>query len=428
MGARSRRARGEVRALASAAKGGCGWTEARGSDILGSMITSFRNNLARRLIHVAALAAPVAAASSTSGCSENCGSDTAPVMQVCFDPATADAGVPLDAGPMTNGCPAADSSNLFSALDVLVPGNPDRWIVTSGPTNQGSQCCYDVQPDNCIGGRPFLVGGRPLVASVQRGDTGWSDDGDPLPDTVGLPDELRAELAAAWTRDGLFEHASIASFARFSLELVAVGAPAELVELAHRAALDEVRHARLCLSLAGAYAGGPVGVGPLPLGGRIEVTSDLASMAARAAREGCIGETVAAVLAAQQLAHATDPAVRRALAIIAADEARHAELAFRAVAWAMRTGGAPVRAAVAAVLALLDGESDAGAPRHEGPLDRHGRLEAEEQRRVVAQAIAEVVRPAARALLGTAAWSPEAVQPAGAKLDEGGLALVLQQP
>lgn len=59
-----------------------------------------------------------------------------------------------------------------------------------------------------------------------------------------------------------------------------------------------------------------------------------------------------------------------------------------------------MRAAVADVLAHLDGEEDAGAPRREGMLDRHGRLEAEEQRRVVAQAIAEVVRPAARALLG----------------------------
>ncbi len=372
----------------------------------------FRYDLARRLVHVAALAAPFAAASSTSGCGiPGCGDDTNPVMQLCFDPATVDVAFPLDAGPTTNGCPTSSSGELQEALNASGHGQPFKWIVSAGPTIQGTECCYTAQADNCIGGRPFLVDGHPLVAPGQRGEDGWTSSGDRLPDTRGLSAELCAELADAWTRDGLFEHASVASFARFSLELLATGAPAELVELAHRAALDEVRHARLCLSLAGAYAGAPVGVGPLPLGGSVEVESDLASMAARAAREGCIGETVAAVLAAEQLARATDPVVRRTLEIIAADEARHAELAFRAVAWAMRVGGAPVRAAVAAVLEPLEGDADTGAPRREGPLDHHGRLEAEEQRRVAAQAMAEVVRPAARTLLGAAARLREAVQP-----------------
>jgi hypothetical protein len=36
----------------------------------------------------------------------------------------------------------------------------------------------------------------------------------------------------------LFQHASVASFARFSLELLALGAPPDLVAAAHAAALD----------------------------------------------------------------------------------------------------------------------------------------------------------------------------------------------
>src|SRR6185369_11435722 len=100
-----------------------------------------------------------------------------------------------------------------------------------------------------------------------------------------------------WTRDGLFEHASVASFGRFALELLAAGAPAALVEDAHRAALDEVRHARLCFDLASAYAGEAIAPGAFPFEGRVEVTSDLASIASRAAREGCIGETIAAAVA-----------------------------------------------------------------------------------------------------------------------------------
>jgi hypothetical protein len=53
---------------------------------------------------------------------------------------------------------------------------------------------------------------------------------------------------------------------------------------------------------------------------------------------------------------------------------------------------------VAAALEDLDRGDDGATPR-EGPLDRHGHLDAEEERRLAACAIAEVVRPAARALL-----------------------------
>src|SRR5262249_55284357 len=144
--------------------------------------------------------------------------------------------------------------------------------------------------------------------------------------------------------------ASVASFARFSLALLAAGAPADLVALAHQAALDEIQHARLCFALASRYAGEEIAPGPFPLGAEIPVSASLVAIAVSTVEEGCIGETMAAVIAAEQLARATDPAVRAALARIAADEARHAELAWRTVAWAVRAGGSEVRAAVAEVL------------------------------------------------------------------------------
>src|SRR6185436_14431991 len=173
-----------------------------------------------------------------------------------------------------------------------------------------------------------------------------------------------------------------------------------LVEGAHRAALDEVRHARLCLALASAYAGEPAAPARFPFEGSVEVTSDLAAVAARAAREGCVGETVAAVHAAEQLSRATDPAVRAALAIIAEDEARHAELAWRAVRWAIGEGGAPVRAAVAAVFAALGPEGDAvDGAIDDDRLEAYGRIGASAARASAARALAEVVEPCARALL-----------------------------
>ena len=45
---------------------------------------------------------------------------------------------------------------------------------------------------------------------------------------------LRRRLAELWSQDALLEHASIASFSRFALQLLAVAAPPALVAGAHR--------------------------------------------------------------------------------------------------------------------------------------------------------------------------------------------------
>jgi hypothetical protein len=251
------------------------------------------------------------------------------------------------------------------------------------------------------GGRPFLVEDESRTAPIRR-DAGdrWEEARATTPRTHDLTADQRAELAEAWMKDGLFEHASVASFGRFALELLAVGAPSDLLEQAHRAAIDEVRHARLCLGLASAYAGVPLTPAKFPFDGRVEVDANLATVAARAAREGCIGETLAAILAAEQLLHAEDPAVRAALVVIAEDEARHAELAWRTVAWALRTGGAEVRAAVTAVFA----ETSVPAPSIEArleasPLLAHGRLSSADVQLTLERGLREVVLPGARALL-----------------------------
>jgi hypothetical protein len=264
------------------------------------------------------------------------------------------------------------------------------------------------------GGRPFLVGGEARVATAEAGPgaRGWTA-GD-APSLADLTPAQRAALAEAWTTDALHEHASIASFSRFSLDLLAAGAPADLIELAHRAALDEVRHARLCFALASAYAGRDLGPGPLPLDGPVHdggdpqtpatgvsVDGSLAALAASTFAEGCVGETVAAVVAAEQLARATDPAVRAALAEIAADEARHAELAWRTLSWAVQRGGPEVCTAVERSLAALLASDARRAGDDAAPagLSPHGRLDATDKARAAASAMEEIVLPAARALL-----------------------------
>jgi hypothetical protein len=301
--------------------------------------------------------------------------------------------------------------DLDEALDYL----PSRqigceWVSGFEPSDPG-ECCYEVTYD-CGVGRPYTDGGETRSATPQWGtESSWSRGG--TADACGLSAEARRELAEAWCADGMYEHASVASFARFAMELMAVGAPAELVEAAHHAAADEVRHARACLALASTYAGRPVSPGAFPFEGRADVSSDLAEIAARAAYEGCVGETVAAIQAAEQLNVATDPHVRDVLGSIAEEEARHAELAWRTVAWAIGRGGEPVRNAVAGALrAAMDHLLES---RPEGPLatspsaelSAHGRLDAARIMAVRAQAIREVVAPcAARLMRGEATRTP----------------------
>jgi hypothetical protein len=383
---------------------------------------SFRRTLMGRLVGAAALVAPPVLMAAT-GCGPTGGtggSSSQPIERCIVWPPPQGTGGAGGAGGGAGGgtggaepdggapaCPASGDALPFIQQQEMGVQGCGGEVVMSGPTIKNGQCCYQVQEIACGEvGRPFLVDGRALAATARPDHRdGWSAPGALVPRTDDLSAEVRERLAVAWGRDGLFEHASVASFGRFALELLAAGAPADLIEEAHRAALDEVRHARLCLGLAGAYAGGAVAPAPFPFDGRVEVSPDLADIAARAAREGCIGETLAAVQAAEQLARATDPAVRAALAIIAADEARHAELAFRAVAWALREGGAGVRAAVQAALdeGIRAAASEAGDDCVDAAMIAHGRLDAETRRRAVTRALDEVVRPSTEAMLAPAA-------------------------
>ena len=67
--------------------------------------------------------------------------------------------------------------------------------------------------------------------------------------------------------------------------------------------------------------------------------------------EGCIGETSAALEALEAADTASDPVIRAAYTQIAADEQRHAELAFRFTRWALQQDSALVEGRIRAALA-----------------------------------------------------------------------------
>jgi hypothetical protein len=177
-----------------------------------------------------------------------------------------------------------------------------------------------------------LVSDLPRVAEIAP-RTDWLD-ASLTPNLSGLSPQQRAELAAHWARLGQMEHASIAAFARFNLQLLSLAAPAELVTACQRALVDETNHTRLCFGLASQYAGTSLGPDRLEIQHCLE-DDDLEAVMRLVLSEGCIGETVAALEALEGAASATDPVVRQVLQRIARDEQAHAELAFKFIRWAL---------------------------------------------------------------------------------------------
>lgn len=273
--------------------------------------------------------------------------------------------------------------------------------VVSGPVLEGGQCCYDMlaTTSRCYVGRAFLVEDGFLKSTVRQGGD-WSYG--PSPSVSNLDQKTRQALAEAWAKDGLFEHASVATFARFAIQLLSVGAPARLLHETLAAGRDEIRHAELCFALASAYAGQPLEADCFPIGDQLKVDRTLPEIVTETVVEGCIGETLAAMQAAAQLELASDPAVVAALASTIEDESRHAELAWRVVAWAVRSGGPEVRAAAARAFAGFRPPSPPHIDLEDVSLESfaaHGRLTPEHARAVALDALDRVVRPCAAALL-----------------------------
>ena len=290
-------------------------------------------------------------------------------------------------------CPAADQ---VSPSDLFLPGKcgdfeisdvrgtPTRESLnTQGTADPTPACCYkadvvDKSSGECVIGRPYFEDGVDLCAPLY-GDAVLA--------------EPAAARAAAWARAGAGEHASVAAFARLTMQLLALGAPTDLLRGAQQAALDEIGHAEQCWALAERFGAVTVAPGPFPFSRDVSVGISLAELASAAVLEGCLAETLGAHVAQVAAVRAPEAEVRAALSGIAAEEATHAVLSFRVVAWALRVGGAPVAAAVHAAFSQpcprLDLEE----------LALRANVDLAELERAVEQGMAEVIRPAAQRLL-----------------------------
>ncbi|MEO8706121.1 MAG: ferritin-like domain-containing protein [Kofleriaceae bacterium] len=257
------------------------------------------------------------------------------------------------------------SKSRFEPAHVAIPRPPGG---TSAPSKIDARCAntlrikgelrplshYDAAQDRCMywglrfvpsgTGRPARVDGAARVGDLATG-VGWHAE---VPALAADP-----EAAATWTRTAQLEHASIAAFSNLALQLLAHGAPAELIEATHAAALDELRHARIAFAIASQYAGVAVGPAAFPEAARMSAEVTLRALALETFVDGCIGEACGAA-EAYRAAHG---ALAPILHAIAEDEARHAALAWGVVRWCVAQEPA-ILDALHALLGRADGDPE----------------------------------------------------------------------
>src|SRR5260221_8354229 len=176
-----------------------------------------------------------------------------------------------------------------------------------------------------------------------------------------------AGLADQWRENGKTEHASVAAFARLTLDLMALGAPPALIAAANRDALEETRHTELCFSLARALDGKSVSPGPFPQAQRVATlprsrTLALAKLAVDSLVDGALHEGVSARIIAKLARRCEVPAIRAALEEIAADEGRHTAHGWAVVGWCLDEGGRPVAEALLGAIRALPEQMQSSLP------------------------------------------------------------------
>ncbi len=174
----------------------------------------------------------------------------------------------------------------------------------------------------------------------------------------------RSALAAQWRENGRTEHASVAAFARLTLDLMDLGAPPELLVAAQNDGLDEVRHAELCFGLARALDGRAAGPGPFPAAGKASGgfgsrTARLAALAVSSLVDGALHEGVSARVIARLARRCEIPSIAALLRTPRARRraARRARLGRWSRAVRGSAGGTPVVEALRGALAVLPSKS-----------------------------------------------------------------------
>lgn len=166
-----------------------------------------------------------------------------------------------------------------------------------------------------------------------------------------LDPDVRAELARIWAERIPTEYRSITGFSTLSFDLIAAGAPVDLVAVCHRVCIDELRHTELAVRMVEIYGGT---LPELPREISVLPSDESLNVVAQACRSAilisCLGETFACTELAMLRDRAVDPVVAGVLRIFLADEIVHARIGWAYLAHAFKTADENTRKAVAAAI------------------------------------------------------------------------------
>ncbi len=162
----------------------------------------------------------------------------------------------------------------------------------------------------------------------------------PLPDDpIQLDDASRQLVARSWLARGAAERRAADIFTLIEASLRAVSEQPALIELAHRAIDDELRHAEICRVVAVRYAGRELALTSLPLD---PPKHDGASEGLRHSLwivgQCAFNETTASAFLEASLEQAREPLARAALRELLSDEIDHAR-----IGWAHLTAAPEAR-------------------------------------------------------------------------------------
>jgi len=225
---------------------------------------------------------------------------------------------------------------------------------------------------------------------------------------AALTPAQRERLALTWRRRLGAEYIAISTFSVLSIDLCAARAPADILSMVHRAAIDEIRHAEYCCRMAELYGGEPVTpeakISNLPddrSAPRVEQALSNALLVS------AVAETYATVVLGAVRDRTSDPVARAVLNNIYADEVQHARIGWAYLAHCLGAPGAGpgVRAAAERMIprAVQGCANVVEAPRAtSGAIDAaliaHGMMSPEDERALFVKSVHEVLAPGFEAL------------------------------
>ena len=227
----------------------------------------------------------------------------------------------------------------------------------------------------------------------------------------GTADPLDPAVAHAWKEIGLAAHRAVSAHAEFAAQLLRLSAPLHLLHGAARAMLEESALAQRCLALADPKAPSEILLPPAPeaparsAARRDTEEVDVSAIVLATLRRGCIAATVDCVCTREALEYCQDASSREVLTQLGCVRAREAQLAWRFLAWALRSSQRDLADHVrVTILTALRTPPKAAPPGvRERQLLRHGLLSSPQRAAIEQRVLREIVVPCMEATLVRAA-------------------------